>query len=209
VSDYADRLELEYDKAVAERDRLQEARRRDLNAWSETVAQRDRLQAIVDRAAAAGGNWFARAITAEAERDRLRAVVERAHDHVGVDEHVLRTLTVDDLVALVAVLRRDCAAAFADHAHLVEINAALRTRPDLAERAPLVVALAAERDRLRAVAADVLPFLRGVTDCLRESDGGPLDAWSLADETAAVYRALAGAVDDRVQLDVSPTGEDT
>lgn len=39
----------------------------------------------------------------------------------------------------------------ADHDHLVKINAALRTRPDLAERAPLVVELFADRDRLRAI----------------------------------------------------------
>jgi hypothetical protein len=43
-----------------------------------------------------------------AERDRLRVVVERALDHVGVDEHVLRSLATGDLVALVGVLRQDC-----------------------------------------------------------------------------------------------------
>lgn len=44
----------------------------------------------------------------ETERDRLRVVVERAHDCVGVDDHVLRSLATDDLVALVGVLRQDC-----------------------------------------------------------------------------------------------------
>jgi hypothetical protein len=56
---------------------------------------------------------------------------------------------------------------------------------------------AAELDRLRAVVAEALPVLRHVTDTLRDSDGGPLDAWGIADETARLYRSLAA-------LDVSP-----
>lgn len=70
--------------------------------------------------------------------------------------------------------------------------------------------LLAERDRLRAVVDAARPVLRQVTDSLRDADsGGPLDAWALADVTAHLCRSLAGAIDDRVQLDVSPTGEGT
>lgn len=79
------------------------------------------------------------------ERDRLLGQIEVLTDAAAdlrreaknADEHW------DQAEAALARLR-------ADHAHLVEVNAALRTRPDLAERAPLVAALAEERDRYRA-----------------------------------------------------------
>lgn len=64
------------------------------------------VRSIVDRALG----------DAVAERDRLRLVVERAHDHVGLDEPVLRTLGVDGLIELVGVLRRDYAEATAESA---------------------------------------------------------------------------------------------
>jgi hypothetical protein len=60
------------------------------------------------------------------ERDRLRTIVERAHDRVGVDEHVLRTLAVDDLVALVSVLRQDCRNAMIENDRLRAVVDAAR-----------------------------------------------------------------------------------
>lgn len=54
----------------------------------------------------------------EAENARLRAVVERAHDHVAVDERVLRSLAADDLVALISVLRQDCRDAMVENDQL-------------------------------------------------------------------------------------------
>lgn len=50
----------------------------------------------------------------------------------------------------------ECERLRSEKAHLVEINAALRTRPDLAKRAPLVMALADERNRLRAAMVPML-----------------------------------------------------
>lgn len=59
--------------------------------------------------------------------------------------------------------------------------------------------LRAERDRLRAVVDAALPVLRQVTDTLRDSDGGPLDAWAVADVTAQLYRSLAGQPDGHME----------
>lgn len=91
--------------------------------------------------------------------------------------------------------------------HLASVlgDAPIRADRDMPEA---VAEIVAERDRLRAVVDAALPVLRQVTDTLRDSDGGPLDAWAVADSTAALYRELAGAVDDRVQLDVSPEASD-
>jgi hypothetical protein len=62
----------------------------------------------------------------------------------------------------------------------------------------------AERDRLRAVVDDALLGLRQLTDELRDHDDH-----DIADATARLYRSIAGQVDERRQLDVSPTmGDD-
>lgn len=79
----------------------------------------DRFQVVLpEQAALTVAEMLAERDELRAERDRLRAVVERAHDHVGLDEHVLRSLAVDDLVALVAVLRRDYADVVAERDRL-------------------------------------------------------------------------------------------
>jgi hypothetical protein len=56
-----------------------------------------------------------------------------------------------------------------------------------------------EITRLRAVVDDALLGLRQLTDELR--DHGDHD---IADATARLYRSIAGQVDERVPLDVSP-----
>jgi hypothetical protein len=81
------------------------------------------------------------------ERDRLRLIVERAHDRVGADEHVLRTLDVDGLIELVGVLRRDYAEAKAETTIQTRAaDAAAEAVGNMAEYASRAIA---ERDRLR------------------------------------------------------------
>lgn len=116
---------------------------------------------------------------AVAERDRLRAVVERAHDHVATDEHVLRSLAIDDLVALVGVLRRDYA--FATNA----ADAAAEAVGNMAEKCSTLMA---ERDRLRAV-----------VDAVRVLVEQPGE-WYDADMATEPYNRLMAAL---TQLDYS------
>jgi hypothetical protein len=99
-------------------------------------------------------------VMASNERDRLRAAVERAHDHVGLDEHVLRTLDVDDLVALIGVLRQDCR----------DLRADIKVQTDAADAAAVAVGNMAEyasraveeRDRLRGVVERFVSFARSI-----------------------------------------------
>lgn len=92
-------------------------------------------------------SWSERHEEVKAERDRLRAIVE---DPDGAIEALHGRLDEAQSERVQLVAERDRLQA--DKAHLVEVNAALRTRPDLAERAPLVVALVKERDELKELA---------------------------------------------------------
>jgi hypothetical protein len=103
---------------IAERDRLRAAfdrialdpaeYRHALGHIADCDHNCDQCRQLAWQALDGGVDAQERATDILAERDRLRAVVERAHDHVGVDEHVLRSLATGDLVALVGVLRQDC-----------------------------------------------------------------------------------------------------
>jgi hypothetical protein len=112
-----------------------------------------------------------------AERDRLRLVVERAHDRVGADEQVLRTLGIDGLIALVAVLRQDCRDAMIERDQLrntIDSQAADRLGEDAPPPAQRILAdyardLEAERDRLRAVVAAVVRQFDGLDDLWGET----------------------------------------
>jgi chromosome segregation ATPase len=104
----------EYHEAVAQRDQARD----ELATWrTQAIEWQQRATAFgeqvalannaADTAAEAVGSMAEKLSAMLAENNRLRAVVERAHDRVGVDEHVLRTLATDDLIALVGVLRQD------------------------------------------------------------------------------------------------------
>jgi hypothetical protein len=136
---------------------------------------------------------------AVAERDRLRVIVEQAHDHVAVDENVLRTLAADDLVAIVAVLRRDYADARGGYAKATAAaDAAAAAVGNMAEYVSKAVA---ERDRLRTEVAEAASERKGLRVALTaandEADAMRTERDRLRDALAEVYFHL-GPPQDRV-----------
>jgi hypothetical protein len=162
-------------------------------ALRDTVAERDRLQTELADAMATGQSMEGQCHDLETERDRLRAIVERAHDHVGLDEHVLRTLSTDDLVALVSVLRQDAVELRGGYAKAtVAADAAAEAVGNMAEYASQAVA---ERDRLRAVvdaAANAYVPFEGVRRIAHGALPALADALDQLDsETPPAQRILA------------------
>lgn len=145
---------------------------------SATLAERDRQRAVMEEYERAATDGALNALGVDepltgvvAERDRLRDALRLVYFHLGPPQPQL-----DDEAEVPALAERDRLRA--EKAHLVEVNAALRTRPDLAERAPLVVALVDERNQVRsevaAYGATVIRARVRVDEALGESPAGTL-----------------------------------
>lgn len=150
---------------------------------SATLAERDRQRAVMEEYERAATDGALNALGVDepltgvvAERDRLRDALRLVYFHLGPPQPQLDDEAEVPALAEKAMAERDRLRA--EKAHLVEVNAALRTRPDLAERAPLVLALVDERNQARsevaAYGATVIRARVRVDEALGESPAGTL-----------------------------------